>query len=442
LEERKTIFALSTPRGRGAIAIIRVSGPSAGAALQALGGTCPPPRLATLMRLRDPVTGDVLDRALCLWFPAPGTFTGEDLAEFQIHGGRAVIEGVLATLAALPDLAPAEPGAFTRRAYRNGRLDLTAAEGLADLIEAETEAQRRQALKAADGALARLVEDWRTQLRRAMALVAANIDFPDEELPLDMMDGARDALFKLNEELIGHLAKSHQGERLRQGFRVALVGAPNVGKSSLLNALGRRDVAIVTDRPGTTRDILEIHLELGGYPVIVADMAGLRETTDAIESIGIARAETRAKESDLRLLLVEASETVRPLPEALACLGKPDDIILLTKSDLVRTKQGDGLAISSLSGQGIAELLALLEARAIQGLGTTDAPVFSRLRQRHALSDCQATLARAIGQWQIAPPELLAEDLRRAANALGRLTGTIDVEELLDTIFGEFCIGK
>jgi tRNA modification GTPase len=440
-----TIFALSTPRGRGAIGIVRLSGPAAGETLRAFAGALPPAREARLALLRDPATGEALDRALCLWFPGPRSYTGEDVAELHIHGGPAVVAGILNALATRPGLVPAEPGAFTRRAFDNGRLDLTAAEGIADLIEAETAVQRKLALKAVDGELARLVEAWRATLLRAMALLEAEIDFPDEGLDNDMLDRAHTSLLALKDAIAAHLTAGPRGERLRHGFRVVLLGLPNVGKSSLLNALAKRDVAIVTDLPGTTRDVLEIHLDLGGYPVTLADMAGLRATAEPIEAIGVARAEAHARAADLRLLLLEATDAPPPMPQSLAALRQLSDLLLLTKADTLTQRPADArgaLYISSRTGEGLPALLAAIEAQAIDQLGAADAPLFSRLRHRQALSECRMAVSRALEIWAEAPPELLAEDLRLAAHALGRITGRIDVEELLDTIFGEFCIGK
>jgi len=441
LENPATIFALSTPRGRGAVGIIRISGPAAGDAVRALIGKLPPPRRASLARIRHPSSAELLDRALCLWFPAPGSYTGEDLAEFHVHGGPAVVSGVLEALADLPGLVPAEPGAFSRRAFEHGRLDLTAAEGIADLIEAETAAQRRVALAATDGRLAELVERWRTTLLQAMALIEAEIDFPDEDLGDGLRAQARVKIEVLHRAIAAHRADATQGERLRVGFRVALLGEPNVGKSSLLNAIAQREVAIVTDLPGTTRDVLEVHLDLGGYPVILADMAGLREAGDPVEAIGIARAKERAQQADLRLLLVEAVNKDDPLPAVLRSQHKAGDLVVLTKADLSHPAIGDPIATSSQTGEGIATLLAALEDRAAASLGGSDSPLFSRVRHRRHLQDCISSLEAVLGAFD-GEAELLAEDLRRAADALGRLTGRIDAEEVLGSIFAEFCIGK
>jgi tRNA modification GTPase len=437
----ETIFSLSTPRGKGAVAIIRLSGPHSGPALAALAGPLPPPRQAALRVLREPSTAEPLDRALVIWFPGPRSFSGEDMAELQAHGGPAVIAALLAALAALPGLRPAEPGEFTRRAFLNGRLDLTAAEGLADLIAAETAGQRRQALRQLDGALDGLVERWRSSLTTLMAHLEAEIDFPDEGLELERAPDTARPLKALRDEIARHLSQSARGERLREGYRVALVGAPNAGKSSLLNALAKREVAIVTDEPGTTRDVLELHLDLGGYPVILADMAGLRPKAGGIEAIGIARAKARAAEAELRLLLVDV-----PPPQGLDALiepmRQPGDLILRSKSDIQPKVLPGELSVSALTGEGLPRLLSEIEARAVACLGGQEAAVFTRLRHRTALAETLPALGRALVQWDAAPPELVAEDLRLAARALGRITGRIDVEDILDVVFAEFCIGK
>lgn len=445
---RDTIFALASGRGRAAIAVIRLSGPKAGPTLRALTGGLPPPRRAILAELRDPADGALLDRALVLWLPGPRSYTGEDSAELHLHGGPAVIAGVIGALGRLPDLRPAEAGEFTRRAFENGRIDLTAAEGLADLIAAETAAQRRQALHQLGGGLGTLYEGWRSELLRLLALAEAEIDFPDEDLPEGLVARARPVLEGLLAAISSHLADSGRGERLREGFHVALLGPPNVGKSSLLNALARREVAIVSDEPGTTRDVLEAHFDLGGYPVTIADMAGLRTAEGRIEAIGIARAKARAEAADLRLLLAEAPSFPK-IPEELCAHARPQDILVATKADLLSAEQRASLTalprspllVSSLTGEGLEHLLALLQERAVAALSSGEAPVISRARHRAALEECREALERALARPDLLA-ELLAEDLRLAARALGRITGRVDVEQVLDAIFAEFCIGK
>lgn len=447
MSARDTIFALATARGRSAIAVLRLSGPEAGPALVALAGALPPPRHARLVALRDPTECTLLDRALVLWLPGPASYTGEDSAEFHIHGGPAVVTGVVAALARLPGLRPAEAGEFTRRAFENGRLDLTAAEGLADLIAAETAAQRRQALDQLSGSLGKTYEGWRAELLHLMALTEAEIDFPDEDVPEGVLNRARSALEALHAAISAHLADQGRGERLRAGFQVALLGAPNVGKSSLLNALAKREVAIVSEEPGTTRDVLEAHFDLGGYPVTIADMAGLREAEGHVEAIGIARAQARAEAADLRLLLVEATGS-RALPAELKSLAQPGDMIVATKSDLLVEKASakppgarPSVTVSAVTEAGLDELFDRLEAKAEAALGGAESPALSRARHRAALEECREALRRAIARRDDFL-ELLAEDLRLAARALGRLTGRVDVEDILDVVFSEFCIGK
>ncbi|MGE0658857.1 MAG: tRNA uridine-5-carboxymethylaminomethyl(34) synthesis GTPase MnmE [Reyranellaceae bacterium] len=435
-----TIFALATAPGKAGVAVLRLSGPRAGAALEALsGGALPAPRRASLRRLRNPGTGESIDRALVLWLPGPASFTGEDVAELHVHGGRAVIGALAEALAAMAGCRPAEPGEFSRRAFGNGRLDLTEAEAIADLVAAETAAQRRQALRQLDGALGALYEDWRQRLLRTLAHLEADIDFPDEDLPEETTPAALPALATLTEEIAAHLDDGARGERLRQGVQIAIVGPPNTGKSSLLNLLARRDVAIVSATAGTTRDVIEVHLDLGGWPVTLADTAGLREARDEIEREGVRRAEARARSADLRLIVLDAAapDTPRQLHE----LTAPGDVVALNKIDLAPAQAlPEGrLAISVRTGQGIAELLHRLETRVAALLDGAGMPL-TRQRHRQALQECLAALQRV--QAQTALPELLAEDVRLAARALGRITGRVDVEDMLDIVFREFCIGK
>jgi tRNA modification GTPase len=443
---RDTIFAQATARGRSAIAVFRISGPHARAALEAIAGRLPPARRARLSPLRDPGDHSLLDQALILWLPGPESYTGEDSAELHIHGGSAVTSGIVSALSRIPGLRPAEPGEFTRRAFENGRLDLTAAEGLGDLIAAETAAQRRQALGQLGGGLGRLYEGWRAELLHLMALAEAEIDFPDEDVPQGLIAKARASLESLHAAISAHLEDRGRGERLRAGFQVALLGEPNVGKSSLLNALAKRDVAIVSEEPGTTRDVLEVHFDLGGYPVTIADMAGIREAQGRIEEIGIARARERAMAADLRLLLVEATGATE-LSRELARLARDEDILVATKTDLLngpaKLKERDWpvIGVSALTGQGLDELLARLQALTEATLGSGEVPALSRARHRKALGECRDALERALLRRDDFM-ELLAEDLRLAARALGRLTGRVDVEDILDAVFAEFCIGK
>lgn len=447
-----TIFALASGQGRAGVAVIRLSGNTAGDALCALTGRpLPQPRRADRARFGVPGSDQVLDDGLALWFPAPASFTGEDVAELHIHGGPAVIAAVLATLATLDGLRPAEAGEFTRRAFDNGKLDLTAAEGLADLIAAETEAQRLQAQRQYGGELARLYDGWRDRLVRALALIEAEIDFSDEELPAGLTDQVLADARKLDQDLKVHLADGRRGERLRDGLFLAIVGPPNAGKSSLLNLLARRDAAIVSDIAGTTRDVIEVHLDLGGYPLNVADTAGLRASSDAIESEGVRRALHHAAHADLKLLVLDGSDLrMDGVPEDIARgLIDDDTLIVLNKSDLATLPFPQDIEgrpvfeVSVKTGSGVDELLAGLEVRVADRLATGAGLAPTRERHRLALEDCRAALARVFA---VRDPhgemELMCEDLRLAARALGRITGRIDVEDLLDVIFGEFCIGK
>ncbi len=422
------------------MAVLRLSGPHAGAALEALSGRAlPPPRRASLRSLRDPATGEIVDRALVLWLPGPSSFTGEDVVELHVHGGRAVIAALADALDAMAGCRPAEPGEFSRRAFENGRLDLTEAEAIADLVAAETAAQRRQALRQLDGALGALYEDWRLRLLRALAHLEADIDFPDEDLPEATTQAALPVLASLADEIAAHLDDGQRGERLRQGVQIAIVGPPNAGKSSLLNLLARRDVAIVSETAGTTRDVIEVHLDLGGWPVTLADTAGLREARDEIEREGVRRAEQRARTADLRLIVLDAAAP--DTPRQLADLTTPGDILALNKIDLAPSAAlpDSALAISVRTGQGIAELLRRLEARVASLLDGAGMPL-TRQRHRQALQECLAALKRVKDRKAL--PELLAEDARLAARALGRITGRVDVEDMLDIVFREFCIGK
>jgi tRNA modification GTPase len=380
-----------------------------------------------------------LDHALVLWFPGPSSFTGEDMVEFHLHGGRAVVEGVSRALLAL-GLTPAGPGDFARRAFENGKLDLTQVEALADLIESETAFQRRQALRQEDGALSKRVEGWRQRLVSALARQEALIDFPDEELPDHLQDEISQLVEGLAGDITPYLADQRVGERLRDGVVVAILGAPNAGKSSLMNALAGREVAIVSEHAGTTRDVLEVHLDLGGYPVTLLDTAGLREAEEGVEAEGIRRALARAESADLKLVLFDAAQWPERDASSLAQL---DDRSIQLVSRLDRAGEGidlgDSLGLSVRTGQGMGELLAHLEERVAGLLGSCETSLITRERHRLALEDCVSALRR----YQSAPStDLAGEELRQAAIALGRITGRVGVEELLDLIFGEFCIGK
>lgn len=433
-----TIFALSSAPGRAGIAVLRVSGPGAGAATESLAGSpLPEPRRATLRRLTG--GGVEIDRALVLWFPAGSSFTGEDVAEFHVHGGRAVVEAVLGALSRVAGLRPANPGEFTRRAVENGKFDLTQAEALADLIDAETEAQRKQALRQYEGALTEYCDGWRARLLHASAWAEAGIDFAEEDIPEDVLARARADASQILSEIQHHLDDSRRGEIVREGLYLTVIGPPNAGKSSLVNALARRDVAIVAATPGTTRDIVEVRLDLAGYPVIVADTAGLRETAEAVEAEGVRRALERAASADIVLLVLDGSAR-HPFAGIAAETVEAAHLVVWSKSDLTWPEPRKGIAVSAQSGGGIDALLAALAALVKEKLEAPrkSAPL-TRARHRHALGEAATALARALTSDE---PELMAEDLRLALRALGRLTGRVDIEELLDVIFRDFCIGK
>ncbi|MEH3145360.1 MAG: tRNA uridine-5-carboxymethylaminomethyl(34) synthesis GTPase MnmE [Methylobacterium frigidaeris] len=435
----ETIFAAASGFGRAAVAVLRISGPDAGPTLAALTGRPPPPsRRLSLRTLRDPANGEVLDQALVVWMPGPATFTGEDQAELHLHGGLAVRAAVLRILARCPGMAAAEPGAFTRRAFLNGRMDLTAVEGLADLIDAETEAQRRQAMRQLDGVLGRRVESWRSGLLDGLAATEAALDFSDEGDVDDeaLSDRVVRSAVAIRGEIAAALADGRRGERLRDGFLVVLAGAPNAGKSTLLNALAGRDAAIVSAVPGTTRDAIEVRCDLGGLPVVLVDTAGLRDSRDAIEAEGVARSRNWIAKADLVLWLIAPGEP-DPSPD------RPSlpHLRVRTKSDLSTGGDDADLAISALTGAGLDDLLKAIEARAQHSLGQGDALV-TRERQRRALERCLAHLDRLIASCRDLPPELVAEEYRLAVRALGEVAGRVGVEEVLDRLFSSFCIGK
>jgi tRNA modification GTPase len=536
---RETIYALSSGRPPAAIAVVRISGPRAGAALKALTGRIPDPRKAALARVRGR-DGEIVDQALALWFPGPQSETGEDVAELQLHGGHAVVAAVFAALAQIDGLRPAEAGEFTRRAFENGKLDLTAVEGLADLVMAETEGQRRQAFRQMTGALRDRAENWRTQLIQALALVEARIDFSDEaDVPQDLVTPALQIARSLEGDIASVLAEGNRGERLREGFVVAIAGPPNAGKSTLLNRIAKREAAIVSPYAGTTRDVIEVHLDLAGLPVTFLDTAGIRETDDPVEREGVRRARERAAGADLILWIVEAGETSRPdeagngmrpdvagnasrssddagnigrSPSAGAGITSrslggretggvthlPSDVgVLLSKESeltpvwLIRNKidlqqwliqrneqsvQQEGrsepsvrvnrplrnmvnkgltgkseielisneseFGISAKTGEGFDVLLNALARHAEKFLAGAESAVVTRERHRRTLQDALTALRRALVPELSNREDLLAEELRLAARALGRLTGRVDVDDVLDVIFRDFCIGK
>lgn len=436
-----TIVALASGSGIAAVAVVRVSGPASGAVLEALTGPLPTPRRATLR----PIGRPPIDRGLVLWFPAPASFTGEDMAEIQVHGGRAVVRAVVDAALAQTGTRLAEPGEFARRAFENGRLDLTEVEGLADLVQAETEAQARQALAQAEGALRRLYEGWRGDLLGAQSLMEAGLDFSDEaDVVCDATRRAAAIVAPLLRSVEMHLG-DRRGERLRDGFRVVIAGAPNAGKSSLLNVLAKRDAAIVSAEAGTTRDVIEVHLDLSGLPVILADTAGIRESRGAVESEGIRRALARGEDADLIVWVIDAADPVFDPPAAFQGTAV---VRTLNKCDLgleqVGTTNPD-VVLSAKTGEGVDSLVACLERAARPERGESRSAPITRARQRQELVGARDALQRFVNQNlanQDLAPELGAEDLRIASHHLGRLTGRIDVEEVLGAIFSEFCIGK
>lgn len=432
-----TIFALATPPGRGAIAILRLSGSGTEAALSALGSGGLKPRFAALRSLVH--AGEPIDQALVLRFPAPHSYTGEDCAELHLHGGRAVIEAASAALVAL-GLRPADPGEFTRRAFENGRMDLAQAEAVADLIDAETRAQASQALGQLDGALGQAYAGFRRDLLKALALVEAEIDFPDEEVPDNLARLAGPVLDGLIADLRAALADGRRGERVREGYRIVLIGETNAGKSALFNALVAREAAIVTPIAGTTRDVLDADLIIGGYAVTLSDTAGLRESDDPVEVEGVRRARARAEAAELRLWVRGPGD---PTGDA-AAFARPGDLLVLTKSDLAEAEAIEGfetLSVSTASGSGLAALQDWIAARLSRDLSGADFPAVTRERHRLRLTEALAAVEAGRAALDLAP-EMAGDDLRRAADALARVTGAIGVEDILGEVFSTFCIGK
>lgn len=438
-----TIYALSSAAGRAGVAVFRVSGSHARFVFEHLARIASPkPRHAYFARLKNEM--DVpIDDALAIYFSGPHSFTGEDVAEFHIHGGRAVIAALQSALSAL-GCRLAEPGEFTRRAFEHDKLDLTQAEGIADMIDAQTELQRVQALEQMGGALSALTQGWREKLLRILAHIEADIDFPEEDLPPHIMAARLGQMQTLADDIARHLADKRSGERLRNGFSIAVLGAPNAGKSSLINALAQRDAAIVSARAGTTRDIIEVHLDIAGYPVILADTAGLRQTQDEIESEGIRRALERASHADITIILFDGTQPADP--DSLALLDNKS-IAVINKCDHaqppVTGQIQNALLISAKMGSGIPELLEALTLRLKTMLDTQPQAPLTRARHREAVTHCRQHLQRAIHAMHSGkPPELVCEDIRLATRALARITGAVDIEDMLDIIFREFCIGK
>lgn len=442
-----TIFALSTPYGMSGVAIIRLSGSGAySAALEISGKSSLVTRKATLCKLVDPVSRETLDHAVVVYFKNPESYTGEDCVEIHCHGSVAVIEALLEALAKIEGLRLAEPGEFTRRAFENGKMDLTEAEAVADLIHAQTQLQKDQALSQLEGNLGRLYQGWADRLKHALAYVEAAIDFADEELPDNILSSAKDDLVILKDDIANHLNDNRRGEMLRDGVRVAVIGAPNAGKSTLMNALMRRDVALVSNIPGTTRDVLEGHLNIGGVPVILSDTAGLRpeqltdEGQDGIEKEGIERALKVAQAANIKILVFDASQEIVNQQNTLQLVDE--------KSILVANKWDEKAAdidedvyipISAKNEENLSALLKEIERRAKAMIGETGSLSLTRKRHRIALEESLEAINRALSASQI---DLMGEDIRLAMRAIGKITGRVDVENLLDVIFQDFCIGK
>jgi tRNA modification GTPase len=426
-----TIFAQATAQGRAGVCVVRISGIMAFEIAEKIASPLPEVRHVAVRPIIGH-DGGVIDNALVVTFKGPSSFTGEDVVELHLHGSIAVVRAVLALLSTFPDTRLAEPGEFTRRAMENGKLDLTQVEGLGDLIEAETEAQRKQALRVLSGHLGQRVEAWREKLIRAAALLEVTIDFADEDVPVDVSPEVRSLLTDVNQELLEEIVGTHTAERIRTGFEVAIIGRPNAGKSTLLNALAGRDAAITSAVAGTTRDVIEVRMDLGGLPVTLLDTAGLREGADEVEAIGIDRALRRSADADLRIFLVEADED---LPVA----AMPDDIRLLPKADLRSSPEN---SISGVTGQGVSELVAKIQA--ILGVRSLTAGLATHERHRIALQKAADGLSVSMSVLDRGPDQydIASEELRHSIRALEALVGRIDVENLLDVIFSSFCLGK
>jgi tRNA modification GTPase len=441
-----TIFAVATAVGRAGVAMTRVSGPGALDSLCRLGGLdgVPPARYMTRVRLRNPSTGHDIDDALVVAFPAPGSFTGEDVVEFYTHGGRAVSMALIEALSSVWGLRLAEPGECSRRAFENGKMDLTSVEAIADLVAAETAGQHRQALRQLDGELGLLYDGWRSRLLGAMAHLEATIDFSEEDIPDGLGQRVMDDIAKVSVEIKEHLDDDHRGERLRDGFQIAIIGAPNVGKSSLLNRLAQRDAAIVSETAGTTRDVIEVRLDLSGYPVTLVDTAGIRESLDAVEREGVRRSRDRADKADLVMAVFDAY-TWPNIPQGVAEIMDSSSVLVVNKSDLRATEQKlnfDGrpaIPISALTGDGIDSLISSLSGIVDACFCAGGNAPLTKMRHRIALEECLERLEQSL---TTVPCELAAEDLRLASRSLGQITGRVDVEDILDIVFREFCIGK
>lgn len=436
-----TIFALSTGAPPSGVAVFRMSGPAVRFGLETLVGRVPPPRQVVLVDISDPESSELIDRGLAMFFPRPASFTGEDVGELHVHGGRAVIAAIAEALGGIEGFRLAERGEFARRAFENGKLDLTEVEGLADLVAAETEMQRRQAVRQAGGALGATYEKWRALLIRARAMIEAELDFAEDEvLPATVAEEAFRQIAAVSGEIAKALQDERRGERLREGVDVVILGPPNAGKSSLLNALARRDAAIVSPEPGTTRDLIEVRMDLGGYPLTLIDTAGIRAVANPVEREGIRRAEKRAATADIALVLADVTADGAGLRDDMRL---PETVVrVASKVDLLDSAperlSGFDHAVSVVNGSGLDQLLEALGRMAAERMGS-ESIIITRQRHRQALSACLRALHGATPAVSL---ELVAEELRTASDALARVTGRIDVEDWLDVIFREFCIGK
>ena len=444
----QTIYALSTVYGKSGVAVVRVSGDNALEAIRLMTDIKVEnikPRYAYFCRLQSALDGRLLDKCLVLYFRGPNSFNGEDIVEFQIHGSRAVISGVLDSLASIKDFRLAEPGEFSKRAFYHGKMDLTEAEGLADLIDAETTEQQKYAIRQMDGELKELYSGWRNELVKVLAHLEAFIDFPDEDIPSSIMSDMKNTVFKVENSIVEHLKCDNIGERLREGFRVVIVGPPNAGKSSLLNAVAKREAVIVSDIAGTTRDAIDIHLDLGGYPVMFTDTAGLREAEEEIEKKGIALAYEKIKNADLVICLFDASKDSVQIFDNLKKSLKDNTLFIANKCDKLTFEQCSELqksgciCISAKEKQGVEAVLFAVSEQIKQRFTSNSNLLITRKRYREALQDVVENLENFSFDKEI---ELTAEDIRLAARALGKITGQVEVDEILDRIFGDFCIGK
>lgn len=439
-----TIFAPATPSGRSGVAVLRISGEQAADVFSRFSLPCPAPRLATLARLVNPLTRAPIDHALALWFPAPASFTGEDVVELHLHGSRAVMQELLGLLGAWEGFRLAEPGEFSRRAFLNNKMDLTQAEAIVDLIDAETEAQKRQALRQMGGALAAACTALRHAVTQVRAHLEAYLDFPDEDIPEAIAYALDEEIFGVEARIRSLLGDDQMGEKIRDGFYAVILGAPNAGKSTLMNLLAKRDVAIVSPQAGTTRDVLEVHLDVGGYPLTLADTAGLRDTQEAIEAEGIRRATEYAAHADFRLFVFDVS-VPRSEQEAILAHQQPNDVVILNKTDLHTpyideyADISNALPLSAKMAEGIESLISVMKEHMQERLSGGQDALITRARHRTAFISALSHLENARLQTAL---ELKGEELRLTTQELGKIVGAIHIEDVLDVVFSSFCIGK